>query len=149
MYRPSSEGIDRHPLPRLGEEAVLEVGDHLAVLELADGMQCGLDVFGMDEIDEGDRHQLRLAVAEDPFERVVDALEVPVGAGHAQQVEGEVEEAGDAELVRIPHLALHHCWHRVHCRSPEAATDSPVAADPAATVRLYKSADERRSLTSL
>jgi hypothetical protein len=52
----------------------------------------------MDELQERARQQLGRPVAERVFERRVHALEVPVEAGDAEQVERQVED--------VVHLAL-------------------------------------------
>ena len=97
------------------------VGAQVAGLELAhvltefvrvESLQGARSVVGMNELDEGSRHELRVRVAERSFEGLIDTGEVAVEAGDAEQVEGEFEEV--AELPLGPLASAFHVGESRH-----------------------------------
>ena len=71
-------------------------------------------VVGVHEFLVGPRQQGRGRVAEQPLERGVDALEVPVEPGDAEQVLGHLEDAVRLALgLLAPALQLREGGHRV------------------------------------
>jgi hypothetical protein len=111
---PSGCGLQRHAShfhePGLALVAILKVQRGLAGGELLDLAQRRRAVVGMHEIEERSRQQLRFAPAERRGEGGVDALEITVRPGNAEQVQREREEAVALGL-RLPPLfkvAPHH-----------------------------------------
>ena len=97
------------------------VGAQVAGLELAhvltefvrvESLQGARPVIGMNELDEGSRHELGVREPERSLEGLVDTGEVAVEVGDAEQVERELEEV--AELPLGPLAPVFHVGEGRH-----------------------------------
>ncbi len=117
------------PLSGLGAEAVLEVVDDVARLQVGDRGQGRVDVLRMDEVDERLGRQLLLREAQHALEGVVDALEVAVGPGHTQEVEREVEESRHTERSSLDLALISRLGQHTHAHAPPTGGSSPSRHD--------------------